>query len=420
MKKAVVIGACVGLMSLRGEQAHADGEDDYGVHFGDDNSASAESAPREAGPNSIEEARQQHRGYRIGQREQGGELRAPRGNDIHVVADGDTLWDISDHYFGDPWHWPELWSFNPEITNPHWIYPQDQIRLDPGALTSAQATAMTTSGGLGTGGLREAKPSSGILAGTETASSVVVPKGAFQPGTVFLRDQGYLDNEALRTAGRITGGNEEQMFLSPSDQAYITFKPGVDVRAGQTYTVFRTMRPEERAEEEEGTLVRILGMVVVRSFDRDKQIARAIVTESVDPIERGMFVAQLDRRFDLVGPRRNQVDVSAKVIANVQPKTLIGYGDVVFLDVGAGKGIEPGNRFFVVRRGDAWLSSIDVDPVEVGNASEVPEYDEASLPKEVFAELRVLKVRKNTTIALVVRSDTDLKIGDRAEMRIGF
>jgi len=159
---------------------------------------------------------------------------------------------------------------------------------------------------------------------------------------------------------------------------------------------------------------------VVRSYDRDKQIARAIVTESMDPIERGMYVAQLDRRFDLVGPKRNQANVSAKVIANVQPKTLIGYGDVVFLDVGAGKGIEPGNRFFVVRRGDSWLSSIDVDPVEVGNVTEVPEYDEATLPKEVFAELRVLKVRKNTTIALVVRSDTDLKIGDRAEMRVGF
>ena len=55
-----------------------------------------------------------------------------------------------------------------------------------------------------------------------------------------------------------------------------------------------------------------------------------------------------------------------------------------------------------------------------GNIVDVPPYDEDSLPKEVIAEMRVLKVRKHTTIALITRSDLDVHIGDVAEMRVGF
>jgi hypothetical protein len=50
----------------------------------------------------------------------------------------------------------------------------------------------------------------------------------------------------------------------------------------------------------------------------------------------------------------------------------------------------------------------------------IPEYSKEPLPKEIAAELRVLKVRKHTTIALVTRSDVDLRLGDVAEMRPGF
>ena len=48
----------------------------------------------------------------------------------HVVEDGDTLWDICEAVLGRPELWPRVWSMNPEITNPHWIYPGDIIRFE--------------------------------------------------------------------------------------------------------------------------------------------------------------------------------------------------------------------------------------------------------------------------------------------------
>jgi hypothetical protein len=411
MKKAMwlsVLLICLGFLPARAQEA-----DDYATRFGGEasNEYGPEAKERKPGPRSIAEAKQQGRGYRLG----AAGSHPVGGKDVHVVTEGDTLWDISAHYLGDPWHWPELWSYNPEITNPHWIYPLDQIRLSMDALTQDQNAAKLVAGAPSDKGATQ-----GVLSGTETAPSVVVPKNAWKPGMIFLRDQGYLDDEALRTSGQIIGGNEEHMLLSPSDQVYIRFRSDEDIQAGQAYTVFRTIQKTERTEKERGTLVKILGMVVIRSYDRDKRVARGLVTEALEPIERGIFVAKMDRRFDLVTPKRNQSNVVARIIASVQPRTLLAYSNVVFLDVGEGRGIEPGNRFFVVRRGDVWLEGLRTKATDVGNIAEVPPYDPDLLPKEVVAELRVVKVRKNTTIAIITRSDIDLAIGDTAEMRSGF
>jgi len=414
MKKA----AWISIVLVMGGATHVgaqDANDDYSAHFGwEEEGAGATTAAADDGPRTMQEAIQQGRGYHIGGT--GTEEAAAGDKEVHVVAEGDTLWDLSESYFGSPWHWPELWSFNPEITNPHWIYPLDQLRLSPQSLEQDQAVAKVRI----EGGVSEKPASAGVLSGTETASSVVVPREMWKPGVVFLRDEGYLDTAAMRTVGQIIGGPEEHMLLSPSDQLYVRFRNDQKVNAGDSYAIFRTMKPAEREEGEQGTLVRLLGTVVVRSYDPGKRVARGLLTDAIDPIERGMFVAKVDRRFDLVEPKRNEANVVAHIVASVQPRTLLGWGNVVFLDVGEGHGIRPGNRFFVVRRGDTWLGSLTVEPTEIGNVQDVPKYDASVLPKEVVAELRVIKVRKHTTIAVLTRSDTDVTFGDVAEMRVGF
>jgi hypothetical protein len=137
MKK--VIAVTIGLVSLPvGVGRGQDG--DYSDHFGWEDTPASGSVVQ--GPSSVAEAKRQGRAYRIGQRGPS----AVGGADLHVVSEGDTLWDISGHYFDDPWHWPQVWSWNPEITNPHWIYPLDQIRpgLELGEAGEGRVLVATT------------------------------------------------------------------------------------------------------------------------------------------------------------------------------------------------------------------------------------------------------------------------------------
>src|SRR5512133_1801136 len=53
--------------------------------------------------------------------------------DTYTVRPGDTLWDLSGRFLNNPWYWPKVWSFNPEITNPHWIDPGQLLRFYPSA-----------------------------------------------------------------------------------------------------------------------------------------------------------------------------------------------------------------------------------------------------------------------------------------------
>jgi hypothetical protein len=335
---------------------------------------------------------------------------------VHVVRRGDTLWDLCDKYFHNPWDWPRIWSYNPGLQNPHWIYPGDQIRMEPGAQPSAEQPSTAAP----TGGKRP-------------MARFVGRQSRVAPNTIFLRDQGYIDDNVKDVWGEVGGSPDDQLLLSEGDNSYIDMKPGHDVSPGDELTIFRPLKSNLRGDAK-GTLVAILGTARVDKFDPQTRVARAKLTESLDVIERGSFVGPVRRKFEVVPPVRNEVELWGHVAASLYPHVLYGQNQVVFIDKGQQDGLIPGNRLFVVTRGDEYRKTLigasefaashvqyeNEEPAKVEKGGALGKGNDSKYPEEVVGEIRVLSVREHTAACLVIAAGHEIEPGQRVVARRGY
>lgn len=332
----------------------------------------------------------------------------------HAVGQGDTLWDLSGRYLGSSYEWPRLWSYNPEITNPHWIYPGHVLRLREGA----------TGGFVGEPGAAAGKTSKLLRRGSGLAR---------QRGTVIVGEQVYLDKDALHEAARIVGAPEDHMMFSPSDEVYLQLKSDENLPEGKELLVFRRLHRSELVHKsghhsnrvymagDGGEVVRVLGALRVQSVDPDKRIARAVVTEAIDPIERGFEVTDVPRTLADVPPKVSNRKVEAQIVAATRPLGTLGQNQLVFINAGKNQGVEPGNRFLVVRQGDPWRQTLYLK--EKLSGEDRPTADplpNQAYPWEVVGEVRAIYVRPDSSTALITDSLVELSPGDRVELREGY
>ncbi len=327
---------------------------------------------------------------------------------IHVVRRGDTLWDICDSYYSNPWGWPKVWSYNPQLVNPHWIYPGDQIRLrdanDPGGQRA--------------------------LVGAETgAPKFKHGKRAVLPSTVFLRDHGFLGDPKRDVWGELVGAVEDQMLLSNGNHVYLQMRPGVELKPGQSLTIFTPIRTPDDvpgARKPPGEIVSVKGTIKIDQFNPKTHVARGEVVEAMDVIERGYHVGPIGRQFDVVPAKPAAKNVVAHVLSSLYPHKVLGQNQLAFMDRGSEDGLEPGTRLFVIRQGDAWRKSLNVgndmlkyrmkiESAKSADFERTPtDNNDKQFPSEVVAELRVLRTEKYSSLALVVETNREIEPGDIA------
>lgn len=332
----------------------------------------------------------------------------------HIVRRGDTLWGIGGLYFQNPYQWPRIWSYNPQIRNPNWIYPGDEVRLK-------NAGPPGTSTGAGT-----ALPAPTVPLPYQQ-QTLVDRRRQVPGGTLFLRDQGWIHDDKDEVWGDVTGAAEDKMFLTDFDEIYLHIDKGHEVHLGQDLTLFKPIKSTNA-----GTIVQIGGTARVDQWDPQSRVARAQIIESLGVNERGARVGPLARRFEIVPPRRDDVDVQAHILAAIHPEEFYGANQVVFIDKGEKDGLKPGNRLFVMRRGDAWRRTLvtpsagyRVSPEDERYAPPVEQTpgsrkDEQNYPDEVVAELRVVSLRKDTAACMVTESKLEIEPYDLAVSRKGY
>jgi len=354
----------------------------------------------------------------------GESVRAVSIPDVHTVRKGDTLWDLCDHYLDNAWDWPRIWSYNPDVRNPNWIYPGDQIRMR--SSDDAGLAPVTQTGG---------PRGSGMGRGSSSGDSGLGALSRVAKDTIFLRNEAYIDDPDKDVLGEVVGANEEQMLLGQGNHVYVDVKPGVELKVGQQLTLFeRSRKPEsvEGARQPPGEVILIKGTIRISDFDPKQHVARAEILENNDAIERGVKVGSVGRRYNVVPTKPSRVTVWVRLLNGIYPHVYLGQQQLVFIDHGSEDGLTAGNRLLVVRRGDTWRQSLRttartsrlrlrVDQPEPTQSEPVElKRDDSEFPDEVVGELRIVHAHKWSSLAIVTGSQRELIAGDRAVAREGY
>ena len=307
--------------------------------------------------------------------------------EVHRVVRGDTLWDICQRYFNDPWQWPKIWSYNPQITNPHWIYPGDYVRLLPrGQFASQPDTGPATDTG-------PAQPSDN-LPPPERRSEVA------------LRQTAFVEKGDLDASMKIDGSVDEKVLLGTGDSVYLSYPKDKPPQVGQRYSIYTPEHTVSYNGKDVGAFVHILGTIEVASVKQDKR-ARAVIVTSDQEIERGNLVGPLVKEFKTMPPTPAEVDAKGTIVALLHPFQLIGQGELVFVDLGAQSGLKVGNRMVVVRRGDALPPKMDKT---IGQ-------DDQRYPARELGEVMIVQVGKSISAGLVTVAVQEMGVGDLVIMQ---
>ena len=320
--------------------------------------------------------------------EEPAEVHAGPVPELHVVRKGDTLWDICWYYFNDPWQWPKIWSYNPQISNPHWIYPGDLVRLLPR--------------GVFAGGGDEGEGQGSGSGGTAAPIAPDVVPAPAQRTDVGIKQTAFVEKSDLDRSMTIDGAVDEKVLLGNGDSVYISYPKNKAPQVGQRYSMYT---PDHDVKGY-GSYVHVLGTVEIVSVKEDKR-ARGVIVEANQEIERGTKVGPLMKTFQNVTPTQPSVDAQGEIVAMLKSEQLIGKGEVVFINLGKAAGIGKGNRMFVVRRGDAHPG---LNKNNIGQ-------DDRRFPARAIGEISIVDVGEKISVGLVTLAVQEMGVGDLVMMQ---
>jgi hypothetical protein len=366
-----------------------------------------------------------------------GKLEGVQGEESYTIVKGDTLWDISEKFLGNPWYWPKIWSANPYIENPHWIYPGNKLTMrEGGEKGPTEVVPAEPAAGAGEGTpAEEADEFAGVPPPPkETMSDFSVGKideqseeaqeavqvgggrrtiGLIPTGPLQVRHMALLISGELEDTGEVYGSFEQKEMLATWDNMYVKFKR--QVRPGEKFVIYKR---EPRAVKHPitgeliGYMVEKMGSVKVLASDAEG-LATCVVETSNGAIERGDKVGPWGDPISIrVAPRPNTRTLEGIVVAAEQEQsTMQGEHHVVYIDKGKNDGVVAGNSFVVHRRGDGLTIA------GAGESAAALSAMETELPPEEIAKIVIFDVRDVASAGLVVKSLREIEVGDKVVMQ---
>ena len=308
----------------------------------------------------------------------------------YTVVPGDTLWDLSNRFLVQPWYWPEIWYLNPQINNPHLIYPGDVISIfyvgGKPYLTVADGPRVT-------------KLSPNVRGEDIDAQTYGIPIPAIQQ---FIIRPRVVSEETLDNAAYILSSIEERLAFGTGDRVYVR---GFDGEPQGQYTIFRKGEAlhDPKTEELLGFEAILVGDgEIIRAddpatFDLTLTKREALRGDRLLPVDFG----EIDTEFVPHTPPEN---THGHVISLFDAISQVGTFQVITLSLGERDGIEKGHVLDINQAG-----RVVADPFEKpGSLVDV------ELPEESAGRAMVFRTFEKVSYALIMETSRSIQLGDSA------
>jgi LysM repeat protein len=323
----------------------------------------------------------------------------------YTVKRGDTLWGISSLYLKDPWLWPELWYVNPQVANPHLIYPGDTLVL--AYRSNGQPEVHVEEGGPGR---LEPRLRSSPLDGA-------IPTIPYSAIAAFLSRPAILTAEDVSRAPHVLAFRNEHQVAGDGDEAYIR---GLDAPPGARFTVLHI--GEKLHDPDTGRTLGYQGIYTATAVvERTGNPAKVALSDSGRETLRGdcLFAEGSGNPLTFV-PRAPATAVRGRIISAVEQDMvedpdlygahIIGQFDIVAINRGTHHGVQAGTVLAVDQAG---LIASDWGAASYDSWGKSDTFaKKVRLPDERAGTLIVFKTYDDMSFALVIGASDTMRVGD--------
>ena len=301
----------------------------------------------------------------------------------YVVQVGDTLWDISATFLKDPWYWPEIWYVNPDIENPHLIYPGDVLGLVyiDGAprITNVRASSYRMS------------PQARITPLTEAVTSV-----PYDAVAAFLKSGVVLEKDQIDALPYLVASRGDHLLSAAGDRVYA--RGAADDVLGARFSVVNVGDP--LIDPDDNRVIGYQGLLVGEgTLRRTGDPATIDLTDTNHEVKQGdrLIPEAIDIPLNFF-PQAPSSLIEGRILSVVDGVTQIGQYQVVVVNRGAVDGLAVGDVLSVFQAGPTVR-----DRIEGGSVK---------LPDEEAGILMVFKVYDQISYGLVMEATRVIHVLD--------
>ena len=319
---------------------------------------------------------------------------------VYTVIKGDTLWDITGKYLDDPFKWPRVWKNNPYIKNPHLIYPGDVVRVTPDGIEIISRKVKVPREPVDV----DALP---VVALEGSAERVVKLEPEPEPvprvkgptvGSVLMKRQGFISDDALNSSGHIIKSKAKAMLMDEGSEVFVSLAEDSEGAIGERYSVYVTGDKVTHpvTGDDVGYMVDILGSLVIT---RSSKVVEARIDNSYKEIENGARLMPYTEPVVEVELTESSAPVDGVVVAALDSSANFAGGDIVYIDRGKKDGLGEGNVLRVFRDRDDTLDPVTKKMV--------------SLPPINLGTMVVLDPGETASTCIILNGLREMVIGDK-------